>query len=98
MDSYKATLAALARRARGLRLLSNLKQSDVARRAGVGLMTVRRFERTGKASIENVLRIAQALRAESGFDALFEEPEYASLDEAVDRPRRLQRQRVRRAK
>ena len=98
LSSARATLKAMAERARALRLLANLKQDDVAARAGVGVMTVRRFERSGRASIENVLRSAHALRAEASFDELFKPPEYASLDEALERPQTLARRRVRRAK
>jgi transcriptional regulator with XRE-family HTH domain len=98
MDSYRAVLKEVAARARRLRLLQNLKQDEVAERAGVGVMTVKRFEQTGRASIENVLRIAHALRADAGFEELFKTPPYESIDEALARPRRLERQRVRSAK
>ena len=96
MDSYENTLKSLASRVRELRLLANLRQDEVASRAGVGVMTVHRFEHTGRASIENVLRIATALGAEAGFGQLFTLPKYASLDEALERPEALRRKRVRR--
>jgi transcriptional regulator with XRE-family HTH domain len=98
MESYSATLIALAERCRSLRLIRNLSQSDVAKRAGLGVMTIHRFESTGHATIENVLRIATALGAEKDFDALFQLPKYRSLDEAIARPRVLARKRVRRQK
>ena len=63
-----------------------MRQEDLAERAGIGVATVIRFERTGRASFENVLRIAMALRAESGFDKLFELPAYTTLDESLARP------------
>jgi transcriptional regulator with XRE-family HTH domain len=96
--SYRETLIALAKRARELRLQRNLRQDELAARAGVGVATVRRFERTGTASIENVLRIATALHAESGFHQLFVAPPYASLDEAIERPAAIARQRAPRRK
>jgi transcriptional regulator with XRE-family HTH domain len=88
-------LARLAERARQLRLIRGFRQSEVAARAGVSLGTVARFEHTGQASAENVLRIAMALGAENGFDRLFEPPKYRSLDEALARPAAVQRKRVR---
>lgn len=92
--SLQETLAALGARSRQLRLLSELQQSELAVRAGVGVATVRRFERTGNASIENVLRIATALGAEGAFEELFAAPPYRSLDEALTRPEVTKRQRA----
>jgi len=94
MESYSETLVALGRRARELRVLKELQQSELAARAGLAPGTVQRFERTGRASIENVLRIAAVLGAEEGFARLFEPPKYRTLDEALARP--AVRQRVRR--
>ncbi len=84
----------MGERARQLRLIRKLGQADLAVRAGVGVATVRRFEKTGTASIENVLRIATALNAEVPFDQLFEPPAYASLDEALARTAARPRQRA----
>ena len=64
----------------------------------VGVATVIRFERTGRASFENVLRIARALRAEDSFERLFEMPPYTSLDEALKEPDQQRPRRVRRKK
>ena len=87
-------LRALGARARQLRLLRELLQEELAERAGVGVATVRRFEKTGTASIENVLRIATALGADRNFEQLFEAPAYASLDEAIARPEIAKRRRA----
>lgn len=86
MDSYREALAALGSRARALRILRELRQSEVASRAGLASGTIVRFERSGRASIENVLRIATVLGAEQAFDRLFEPPRYRTLDEALARP------------
>lgn len=95
MVDFDDVLLGLAERARALRVLRRLRQEELAERAGVGVMTVRRFEKTGRASMENVLRIAFALRAEAGFEALFQAPKYRTLDEALTEPdvRRVQRVR-----
>lgn len=96
VGTFQGTLRAIGERARQLRLMRNLRQEELAARAGVGIATVRRFEKTGGASIENVLRIATVLSAERAFETLFEAPPYASLDEALARPE--QRQRAARVK
>ncbi|MBM4783485.1 MAG: helix-turn-helix transcriptional regulator [Archangiaceae bacterium] len=94
MVDFEDILRGLAERARALRVLRQLRQEELANRAGVGVMTVRRFEKTGRASMENVLRIAFALRAEAAFEALFQAPKYRTLDEALAEPvRKVQRVR-----
>ena len=98
MDSYHEALRALGERARALRIFRQMRQEELATRADVGLMTVRRFEQTGRASIENVLRIATALRAELAFESLFQPPKYRSLDEAIAQPPARKVQRVRRSR
>lgn len=95
MDSYSLVLQDLGRRARQLRLLRNFQQKEVARRAGVTPGTVHRFEATGRASMESVLRIAMALSADAPIAKLFEPPKYLSIDEALARPKVLERKRVR---
>ena len=84
--SYQDILRSIAERARALRLRRAMPQDELAQRAGVGIATVVRFERSGRASLENVLRIATALDAEGAFERLFEMPPYASLDEALSEP------------
>ena len=93
-EIYEETLRATGGRARALRLIRGLRQEELAERAGIGLATVRRFEKAGRASLENVLRIATALEAERAFDQLFEAPQYTSLDEAIARPQIIARRRA----
>ena len=96
MKSYGDALRDLGGRARQLRIFHELKQGELAARAGLGPGTIVRFERTGRASIENVLRIATVLGADEAFDGLFEVPKYKTLDEALAQPASATRQRVRR--
>jgi transcriptional regulator with XRE-family HTH domain len=74
----------------------SLQQRELASRAGVTVGTIRRFEQTGRASMESVIRIAHALRAEEAIERLFAEPQYATLDAALAAPQAAERQRVRR--
>lgn len=82
---------ALSRRARSARLAANLTQQGLAERAGVSLGTLKRFESTGAASIEAVVRIAVALRMERGFEHLFQPPRFTSIDEVIAAPKKRQR-------
>jgi transcriptional regulator with XRE-family HTH domain len=98
VDSYSDTLSGLGERARALRVLRNLQQEELASRAGIGVATVKRFERTGRASMENVLRIASVLGARDGVESLFAAPKFRSIDEAMSMSAAKQRQRVRRSR
>ena len=97
-SSFREILQAIGERSRLLRLMRNLRQEELASRAGVGVATVRRFEKTGSASLETVIRIASALGVELSFEKLFEAPPYISIDEALARPKAAQRKRAPRAK
>ena len=81
-------------RARRRRLAMNLLQSDVARRAGTTLSTVRRFEAGANVGFEAVVRIAVAIEAEDGLAALFPMPERRTLDDVL--AARPERRRARR--
>ena len=81
----------LADRARGLRLLRGWRQTTMAQRAGVTLASYRRFESTGKASLELVLKVAHALARLDEFERLFMPPAARSIEELerqVDAPHR----------
>jgi transcriptional regulator with XRE-family HTH domain len=82
--NFEQSILALGTRSKQLRRRQKITQDELAVKAGVGVATIRRFEKTGNASLENVLRIATALNVESGFYKLFESPAFASLDEALE--------------
>jgi transcriptional regulator with XRE-family HTH domain len=83
----------VALRARAARLAADLSQEGLAERSGVSLGTLKRFERTGAASLDVIARIAIALGLENGFDALFILPEFTTLDEVIATPVKRQRGR-----
>ena len=86
--SLEGKAKALAMRAKARRLEMNLTQEGISVRAGIPLSTYRHFERTGKISLEGLLHVAYALDALDDFDAIFNAPRYASLDEALDATQR----------
>ncbi len=95
LTSYAETLRALGERARTIRLGLNHTQRELSHHAGVGLATVRRFEATGRASIDNVLRLATALRVDGAFEQLFKRPAFTSIDDALAAQSRRPKERVR---
>lgn len=75
---------ALAERVRQRRLELNLTQEGLSAKAGITLATCRRFEQTGKISLDGLLQIAYALDALNDFDQVFATPRYTTLDEALN--------------
>jgi len=81
----------LAARAKALRLARGWKQSTLAERSGVSLASLRRFEDSGRISLESLLDLAFALNRLDDFDVLFQPPRAASiaeLERAEQRPTR----------
>jgi len=62
-------------------------QVQAASRAGIAYRTWRRLEGEGKASLEDMVKAAVALRAEDALAQLFPEPEARNLDELLARQR-----------
>jgi transcriptional regulator with XRE-family HTH domain len=61
----------LGQRLRSQRLAQDLKQADLAARAGVSEGTVRNLENKGQASLESLLRIVAALGLSGSLSELF---------------------------
>lgn len=81
-------------RVRARRLAANFTQAELAARAGCSLSSVRRLEAQGQATLELLVRVAQALHALDGFEALFALPQ-ASIAQ-MERAQQVQtRQRAR---
>ncbi len=71
----------LADRTKTLRLLKGWTRSTLAQRAGVTASSLKRFETTGKASLELVLKVAHALARLDEFSKLFQPPPAQSIEE-----------------
>ncbi len=86
----------LAERARDRRLVMNLSQEGLARRAGISTGTVKRFEKTGQISIASLLQIALVLDALEEFDNVFKPKDRApaSINDLINEPRKPQRGRL----
>ena len=70
----------LAQRIRTRRLTLGFSQQDLANRAGVSIGTIRNLERHGECGFVTVIKVAQVLRLDNDFKALFE-VEVASIAE-----------------
>lgn len=75
----------LARRIRADRLRREWKQETLAERSGVSLATIRRYERTGRTSVENLLKLCHALGRLDEFADLLEPPAASSMEELAAR-------------
>jgi len=86
----------LAERLRGLRLSLSWKQETLAERSGVSVATIRRVERNGHSSVENLLKLCHALGRLDDFEQLLRSPPAQSLDELEAREAGPARRRGRR--
>lgn len=62
-------------------------QAEAAKRAGVAYRTWRRMEAEGKASIDDIVRAAIALRCEQRLKDIFPEPVAKNMEDLLDRRR-----------
>jgi transcriptional regulator with XRE-family HTH domain len=95
LSSPKDIERLLADRVRAARLALGWKQATLAERSGVTLASLRRFERTGKVSLESLLRLCHALGRIDEFEQLLRPPAVQSLDELEARTTRPLPQRGR---
>lgn len=80
-------LSTIGQRIKVRRVALGLTQKAAAERSGVAYRTWRRMEGEGKASIEDLVRAAIALRCEQDMVRLFPEPAASSMDELLERQR-----------
>lgn len=97
LQSPRDVARTLARRVKRLRLDREWTQEELAARAGMALSTYKRFERTGRISLERLLKLAVVLDARGGFEQLFTRPEVKSLAELERLERRNERKRGKRS-
>jgi len=91
-----SVLAGIASRVKAQRLELNFTQKALASRSGVSLPTYRRFETTGEISLRSLVKIALALRSLEGFEHLFSERKYETMDQLLQAKDDSGRQRGRR--
>ena len=85
----------LANRTKDLRLLKGWTRNTMAERAGVTYSSLKRFESTGKASLELLLKVAHALARLEEFESLLHPPAAQSIEELERRATTPSRKRGR---
>ena len=76
----------IAKQAKEKRLILNLTQSSLSKRSGVSFGVIKKFENSGKISLESLLKIALVLESLDEFAALFSlKPleSYTTLDQLL---------------
>ncbi|MBU6196509.1 MAG: helix-turn-helix transcriptional regulator [Cyanobacteria bacterium REEB446] len=92
LDIPSEILLIIAKQARELRLEKNLTQEGLAKRSGVSLASIKRFERLGKISLESLLEIALVLGVLDEFKLLFRKLEKPlSMAELLKEPKKRKR-------
>jgi len=81
LNTPEDVAALLAQRVRAERLRRQWKQATLAERSGVSLPTVRRYEKTGNTSLQNLLRLCHALGRLDEFADLIKPPPASSVAE-----------------
>jgi transcriptional regulator with XRE-family HTH domain len=89
-------LKEIAERVRSRRKDLHLSQETLAARSGVSFGSVKRFEGTGKISLESLLKLAVTLEALKDFDMLFtaKPGEGLSLDDILNEPRQQRKKKM----
>jgi transcriptional regulator with XRE-family HTH domain len=73
----------IAERMRERRLEMNLTQQNLAKRSGVSLGSLKRFERNHEISLSHLLMLAVALDATEEFALLFSRRQFENIDQAL---------------
>ncbi|MDP1880944.1 MAG: helix-turn-helix transcriptional regulator [Parachlamydiaceae bacterium] len=77
----------IAQKLRAKRLALDLSQQTLSEKSGVSYGVLKKFERTGKISLESLLKLALALGSMDDFNALFAPHKYEtalSLDQLME--------------
>lgn len=73
----------IAFREKKLRKKLNYTQAELAKKSGISLGSLQRFEQTGEISLQSLLKIAQFLETLSDFDILFREQD--DIDKNIEK-------------
>ena len=92
--SFEDSAAELAVRLRNRRLAQNLTLEGLARRSGVALGTLKKFERTGQIALVSFIRLVVTLNDEAALAGLLLEQKFETLDEVLQSGNRPKRGRI----
>ncbi len=79
---------AIAENIKRLRKRKKITQKELAKRSGVSLGSIKRFEQSGEISLCSLTKIALALGVENELEDLFENVPFASIEEVINEQNR----------
>ncbi|MEI6050246.1 MAG: helix-turn-helix transcriptional regulator [Bacteroidota bacterium] len=79
-----AIASGISGRMRERRLEMNLTQQNLAKKSGVSLGTLKRFERNHEISLKHLLMLAVVLDATEEFALLFSRRQFENIDQALE--------------
>ena len=94
LRSSKEMSVELAARMKSRRLADNLTQSGLARRSGVPLGTLKKFEQSGQIALISFVRLVVALKDEAALENLLLGQKFETLDEVLKSEKKPQRGRI----
>ena len=74
----------IAKRMAGIRKRRKISQEELAKRSGVSLGSLKRFEQTGDISLISLTKLAMALGLENELDGLFSDVPFDSIEEVIN--------------
>ena len=74
----------LAKKIVAIRKRKNITQKQLATRSNVSYASLRKFEQTGKISLESFIKITMELGVVSEINDLFSQPIYTSIEEVIN--------------
>jgi len=86
--------AQLAIRLRTRRLAQNLTLEGLARRSGVALGTLKKFERTGQIALVSFIRLAITLKDEAALENLLLDQKFETIDDILQSEKKPKRGRI----
>lgn len=90
------TALTIAKRITGLRLKKAWTRETLAEKSGVNMHTLKHFERTGKISLDRLVKICDALDLQHEIERLFKPRQRVNIESWTARPSSAQRKRGRR--
>jgi len=94
MLSSDEIAAELAARLKSRRLAQNLTLEGLARRSGVALGTLKKFERTGRIALGSFIRLTVALKDEAALEKLLLEEKFDTLEDVLESGKKPKRGRI----
>jgi len=84
----------MALRLRNRRLAQNLTLEGLARRSGVALGTLKKFERTGQIALVSFIRLVITLKDEAALEKILLEQKFETLDDILQSGKKPKRGRI----